>query len=316
MEHGHIRYFKDNILIIKFEVGEKYFEQCLVGNIKFDNNVLSLPECLSSRSVSESRGTRAPRGDVLVTSGDAAGDSLFGSRPVARQFGQCGARGRRLELPQSALAANQSVDAAAGRAMLREWLKYRFGVFEEAGFEGDRIYPLKFVEGLQELENRGCNDTVRCTVNKKHLDHNKRHPLCCIQQCRSQSLIADECFFHPPLTSFLFLSRCHRCRSRFAPSKNTTPTPPRSKTSSATAAAPVESSSRAPQRRLPNLSGKATTELRSKEERLIRWRINRRSHCGSSICFRRSRNSLSWCSTAPRCPPPSRRELVRSTIYH
>ena len=114
-------------------------------------------ECLSSRSVSESRGTRVvPEGDVLVTSG---GDPIFGARPVARQFGQCGARGRRLELPQRGLmaAANLSVDAA----MLREWLKYRFGVFEEAGFEGDRIYPLKFVEGLQELENRGCNDTVR-----------------------------------------------------------------------------------------------------------------------------------------------------------
>ena len=132
---------------------------------------ISLPllECLSSRSVSESRGTQAPRGDVLVTSG-VAGDPLFGPRPVARQFGQCGEPGRRLELPQRALAANQSVDEAAGRAMLREWLKYRFGVFEEAGFEGDRIYPLKFVEGLQELENRGCNDTVRCTENKEHLD--------------------------------------------------------------------------------------------------------------------------------------------------
>ena len=102
-----------------------------------------------------------------MTSGGASGDPLFGSRPVAQQFGQCGSRGRRLELPQRALAANQSVDAAAGRAMLREWLKYRFGVFEEAGFEGDRIYPLKFVEGLQELENRGCNDTVRCTEKKR-----------------------------------------------------------------------------------------------------------------------------------------------------
>ena len=280
---------------------------------------LLLPECLSSRSVSESRETQAPRGDVLVTSGGPAGDSLFGSRPVARQFGQCGSRGRRLELPQRALAANQSVDAAAGRAMLREWLKYRFGVFEEAGFEGDRIYPLKFVEGLQELENRGCNDTVRYTENKEHLEHNKRHPPCNVQQCRLQSAIAEECFFHP-LTSFLFLSRCHRCRSRFAPSKTTTPTPPRSKTSSATAAAPAESSSTAPQQRRPNLSGKVTTELRSKEESQIRWRISRGgrrgSHCGSSICFRRSRNSLSWCSTAPRCPPPWRRELVRSTISH
>ena len=123
-------------------------------------NEASTSECLSSRSVSESR--KFPeKGDVLVTSGStsAGGDPIFGARPVARQFGQCGARGRRLELPHRGLiaAANLSVDAA----MLREWLKYRFGVFEEAGFEGDRIYPLKFVEGLQELENRGCNDTVR-----------------------------------------------------------------------------------------------------------------------------------------------------------
>ena len=142
-------------------------------------------ECLSSRSVSESRGTRVvPEGDVLVTSGStsAGGDPIFGARPVARQFGQCGARGRRLELPHRGLiaAANLSVDAA----MLREWLKYRFGVFEEAGFEGDRIYPLKFVEGLQELENRGCNDTVRnlprplsvMSFNSRKSAQVKRHP--------------------------------------------------------------------------------------------------------------------------------------------
>ena len=116
--------------------------------------------------MSESRGTNVP-GDVLVTSG--SGDPIFGARPVARQFGQCGARGRRLELPHRGLAANLTLDAAAGRAMLREWLKYRFGVFEEAGFEGDRIFPLKFVEGLQELENRGCNDTVRAESTPNRL---------------------------------------------------------------------------------------------------------------------------------------------------
>ena len=120
-------------------------------------NDASTSDCLSARPVSPSRGTRAPTGDIAVTSGPG-GDPIFGARPVARQFGQCGARGRRLELPhRGLLAANLSLD----EVLLKEWIKYRYGVFEEAGFEGDRIYPLKFVEGLQELENRGCNDTVR-----------------------------------------------------------------------------------------------------------------------------------------------------------
>ena len=84
---------------------------------------------------------------------------------MARQFGQCGARGRRLELPHRGLTANLTLDNLTLDSMVREWVKYRFGVFEEAGFEGDRIYPLEFVEGLQELENRGCNDTVRAEIN-------------------------------------------------------------------------------------------------------------------------------------------------------
>ena len=75
--------------------------------------LVAFPECLSSRSVYESRGTRRPRGgEVFVTLGGAACD-----------FSLRLARGRRLELPQRALSANQSVDAAAGRAMLWEKLK-------------------------------------------------------------------------------------------------------------------------------------------------------------------------------------------------
>lgn len=79
---------------------------------------------------------------------------------MAKQFGQCGVAGRRVDLPYPGLVANATLDAAIVSSMLKEWIKHEFGVFEETGFVGDRLYPLTYAEGEQELENRGCNETV------------------------------------------------------------------------------------------------------------------------------------------------------------
>ena len=41
--------------------------------------------------------------------------------------------------------------------MLREWLKYSYGVFEEVGgFVGDPVYPAEYRYGGQTVETRGC----------------------------------------------------------------------------------------------------------------------------------------------------------------
>ena len=38
----------------------------------------------------------------------------------------------------------------------REWSRYRYGVFSETGFSGDRFYPLTYDFGGQEKINTGC----------------------------------------------------------------------------------------------------------------------------------------------------------------
>ena len=40
--------------------------------------------------------------------------------------------------------------------MLREWAKYRYGVFPETGFEGDLQYPSTYKEGNVTLPTQGC----------------------------------------------------------------------------------------------------------------------------------------------------------------
>ena len=41
--------------------------------------------------------------------------------------------------------------------MLREWLKFSYGVFEEVGgFVGDPVYPAEFRYGGQTVQTRGC----------------------------------------------------------------------------------------------------------------------------------------------------------------
>jgi hypothetical protein len=51
-----------------------------------------------------------------------------------------------------------------GSLLAKEWVKLRFGVFEEAGFEGDSLYPSTFVEGKENLTNSGCTGSDQvCT---------------------------------------------------------------------------------------------------------------------------------------------------------
>lgn len=81
----------------------------------------------------------------------------FGSRPVAAQFGQCGVPGLYLQLPHLALTTNQTLSSETLDSMLKEWIKFQFGVFEEHGFADDPLYPASYVEGEVMRQNRACN---------------------------------------------------------------------------------------------------------------------------------------------------------------
>lgn len=46
-------------------------------------------------------------------------------------------------------------------AVFREWARYRYGVFSEQGFSGDKFYPSSYDFGGQERDNIGCNLTEK-----------------------------------------------------------------------------------------------------------------------------------------------------------
>ena len=40
--------------------------------------------------------------------------------------------------------------------MLKEWCKFRYGIFPENGFSGDNLYPDVYQEGNNTLASKGC----------------------------------------------------------------------------------------------------------------------------------------------------------------
>ncbi len=51
--------------------------------------------------------------------------------------------------------------------MLKEWCKYRYGVFPENGFNGDRLYPSTYQEGNATLASKGCiQQDVLCPLGQ------------------------------------------------------------------------------------------------------------------------------------------------------
>ena len=97
---------------------------------------------------------------------------LLADAPWTVQFGGCGTPGRNIEVPLA--FANQNASSLAERAerLSKEWVKYRFGVFEEAGFKGDSLYPETFQEGNMDLANSGCNYTVKVRIRKYVINEN------------------------------------------------------------------------------------------------------------------------------------------------
>ena len=81
---------------------------------------------------------------------------VFGNLPSSHQFGGCGVKGTRLDIPFPILT--QAVDIEAGQLnrTLVEAARWRFGVFSEVGAEDDAMYPANITHGLDELENVGC----------------------------------------------------------------------------------------------------------------------------------------------------------------
>ena len=46
-------------------------------------------------------------------------------------------------------------------------MRYRYGIFPEVGFQNDPMYPEKYFLGPEEVENEGCNTTLKF-FNRPH----------------------------------------------------------------------------------------------------------------------------------------------------
>ena len=74
----------------------------------------------------------------------SADSPIFGSSPFTDQSRRCGERGDRITFPASFFTAWNQTMAAWGhpaKLFVKEWAKFRYGVFDEFGFPGDRLYP-------------------------------------------------------------------------------------------------------------------------------------------------------------------------------
>ena len=54
-----------------------------------------------------------------------------------------------------------------GQVLLKEWCKYRYGIFPENGFFHDSLYPATYNEGNTTLASQGClQQDVLCPLGK------------------------------------------------------------------------------------------------------------------------------------------------------
>ncbi|KAK4029989.1 hypothetical protein OUZ56_022946, partial [Daphnia magna] len=73
-----------------------------------------------------------------------ASHPLIGDLPHAKQYGGCSQQGLAVHLSRSFIRSfHADTFFISGRQVLREWVKHRYGVFDETGFDGDLQYPLR-----------------------------------------------------------------------------------------------------------------------------------------------------------------------------
>ena len=110
---------------------------------------------------------------------EAALVTEHGSYAWTLQTGGCGQRGARLQLPRSWLLFNASSEAeleARTRRLGAEVTKLTRGVFEEAGFSGDPVYPATYSTGSATLATAGCHADDEAVFCPASLPYNPAAP--------------------------------------------------------------------------------------------------------------------------------------------
>ena len=92
----------------------------------------------------------APKGDTPYWNADIkieAGHPVHEDGPFTQQSQGCGVQGDFIQLSDHFmmdLNATKSVWGSPAKLFVKEWAKFRYGVFDEYGFSGDHLYPNHF----------------------------------------------------------------------------------------------------------------------------------------------------------------------------
>ncbi|CAG0920698.1 unnamed protein product [Notodromas monacha] len=95
-----------------------------------------------------------PSGADLLVSGSQRGPGL--KMPHTMQNLGCGSPGLQIHFPAQFLLSSSDLGCNGGKIFLAEFAKYRYGVFDEHGFEGDPIYPLAYANSNGQLSPTAC----------------------------------------------------------------------------------------------------------------------------------------------------------------
>ncbi|XP_071039742.1 calcium-activated chloride channel regulator 1 isoform X1 [Parasteatoda tepidariorum] len=114
-------------------------------------------------------------------------DSAFGKQPIAHQYGGCGVSALGISIPSEFLLAEEE-SFPKGKTLAREWLKYRYGVFDENGFLDDPMYPTHYtIPGSDEIHITDCTSPK---IGYSIMDSQNN-------SCVLTSETANNCSIHP-----------------------------------------------------------------------------------------------------------------------
>nr|XP_029714364.1 calcium-activated chloride channel regulator 1-like [Aedes albopictus] len=88
------------------------------------------------------------RSDVTIRSHTKAESLIW-----TDQYAGCGEPGDQIYIDSEVLGRD-----TIGREFVREWAKYRYGVFDEIGFDKDPVYPRCYINDDHEVKLTGCSD--------------------------------------------------------------------------------------------------------------------------------------------------------------
>ncbi|XP_043216154.1 calcium-activated chloride channel regulator 4A-like [Amphibalanus amphitrite] len=84
---------------------------------------------------------------------------VHGAAPWTHQSGLCGRPGHFIQFAADYVASGETHRFGdQGRVLVHEWAKYRWGVFEETGYAGDRLYPSFHRASAERWTPTGCSN--------------------------------------------------------------------------------------------------------------------------------------------------------------